>query len=369
MSTTPTNSARHSREAGMVAIMTTMILMIVISLIVLGFAQVSRRNERQALDRQLSTQAFYAAETGVNDASEILKTAIDAGNPVEDKTSCGSTAGAGFYGSLDPVIDDNNNVEYTCLLVDSTPPSLVYSSIGSTGTVIPVTAASGNIASLRLTWQSKDGTSTPANNCPTSAASGTLPAASGWGTCGYGVLRFDLVPTAGSTHTLASLQAATMTTFLIPLRPAQPTTPSVNYSTGGANNKVAVSCSNTNCQFTVNFPAPSNQYYLRVRSIYRTASIEVEAFSAINAGGSVVSLSGTQALVDSTGKAEDVLRRIQVRVPLAGSSSNLLSDYAIQSNEAICKRFSVMDGLFTNDADNVGGATLTNSTVNPLCDP
>ncbi len=369
MSTTPKNSARHSSQAGMVAIMTTMILMIVISLIVLGFAQVSRRNERQALDRQLSTQAFYAAETGVNDAAEVLKAAIDAGTPLEDKSTCTSTSGVGFYGALDPDIDDVNNVEYTCLLVDTTPPSLVYSSVGNTGTVIPITAASGNIASLKLTWMSKDGTSTPANNCPTSAAAGTLPAASSWGTCGYGLLRFDLVPTAGSTHTLSSLQAATMTTFLVPLRPAQPDTDVINYSTGGANNRFGVSCDNTNCNFTINFPAPSNEYYLRVRSIYKNVSLQVEAYTAINGGGSLVSLSGTQALVDATGKAEDVLRRIQVRVPLAGSSTNLLSDYAIQSNEALCKRFSVMDGLFNNNADDVGGATLTNSTVNPLCDP
>ena len=49
--------------------------MIVMSLIVLGFAQISRRNQRESLDRQLSTQAFYAAESGVNDARELITTA------------------------------------------------------------------------------------------------------------------------------------------------------------------------------------------------------------------------------------------------------------------------------------------------------
>ena len=63
----------------MVAILVTMNLMIVISLIVLGFAQISRRNQRQSLDRQLSTQAFYAAETAVNDAADLIKTAVQAG--------------------------------------------------------------------------------------------------------------------------------------------------------------------------------------------------------------------------------------------------------------------------------------------------
>jgi len=46
-----TTSVDQSKQRGMVAIMITMILMIVISLIVLGFAQISRRNQRQSLDR------------------------------------------------------------------------------------------------------------------------------------------------------------------------------------------------------------------------------------------------------------------------------------------------------------------------------
>src|SRR5688572_1479839 len=115
--------SHQQKEAGMVAIMVTMILMIVISLIVLGFAQISRRNQRQTLDRQLSTQAFYAAETGINDAAELIK---GASGVVPDKPDCASSGG-GFY-TLTPTIDATNNVEYTCLTVDPSPESLVYSS-------------------------------------------------------------------------------------------------------------------------------------------------------------------------------------------------------------------------------------------------
>lgn len=44
--------------------MITIVMMVVISLIVVGFTQVANRNRRQSLDRQLSTQAFYVAESG-----------------------------------------------------------------------------------------------------------------------------------------------------------------------------------------------------------------------------------------------------------------------------------------------------------------
>lgn len=359
MSTNPTNTSQN-RQAGMVAIMVTLILMIVISLIVLGFAQISRRNQRQALDRQLSTQAFYAAETGVNDAAKLLRD-TPAGTAIPPKPDCASTGG-GFYNSLtaSSVLDSAANVAYTCLIVDPSPPSLVYGNIGSTGTVVPITAASGTIDRITLIWQSKDGTTTPANNCPTTAASVFSTAAS-WN-CGYGVLRFDLVPTAGS-HTSSSLQAATMSSHVVPLRPGSTGTPQpLAYATGGSSNRIGTVCVNTQCSLTLTFAAPQSQYYMRLMSLYKDVSMQITASS----GGTPVNLTGTQALIDVTGKAEDVLRRIQVRLPLAGSSANQLSDYGLAVTRPICKRFSVMDGFFLSDAENaVPGVSAV--TSNPLC--
>jgi Tfp pilus assembly protein PilX len=361
MSTTPSTPTER-QQAGMVAIMVTLILMIVITLIVLGFAQISRRNQRQALDRQLSTQAFYAAETGVNDAAKLIKDAVAASNPVADKPDCASNGG-GFYSGLSSVISAANSVEYTCMLVDPSPPSLVYSSVGSTSTIVPVIAEGGGpINTVTLTWQSTEGSATPAATCP--AASGNVFTVSGLWTCGYGVLRFDLVPSAVA-YNLSTLQTATMSVHVVPLRPggAGATVQPVNYATGGANNRVFVVCSNINCTLTLNFPAPQSQYHMRVSSLYKEVSLRVTATS----GGSPVSLSGAQALVDVTGKAEDVLRRIQVRLPLAGSSSNQLSDYALGITRPICKRFSVMDGHYESDA-NTAVPGVYDVSPNRLCE-
>ena len=111
--------------------------MLVISLIVLGFAQIARRNQRQSLDRQLSTQAFYAAETGVNDAANLVKSAAS----VPAKTSCTDTGG-GFYSALPSSnIDATNKVTYTCLMVNPAPGSLVYSNVGTSSIVAPLTDA------------------------------------------------------------------------------------------------------------------------------------------------------------------------------------------------------------------------------------
>lgn len=343
----------------MVAIMVTMILMIVISLIVLGFAQISRRNQRQTLDRQLSTQAFYAAETGINDVVDLIK---GAGGVVPDKPDCASNGG-GFY-ALDPVIDATSNVAYTCLTVDPSPDSLVYSDISqNSSTVVPIIATSGTISRIVLVWQAIGKNLPSVTNCPSTSVATNFTDTGSWG-CKFGVLRFDLVPTAGSLN-MSTLQANTMTSFVVPLRPGGTETANpIPHTTGGGNNRLGVACSETSCSLTID-NLNQAQYYMRVGSIYRDVSLRLEAFDA---GGSRLSLQGAQAVVDSTGKAQDVLRRIQVRIPLNGSSGNQYGDFAIQSNEAICKRFAVMSGLFMNDAQNaVSGVETT--TANPMCRP
>ncbi|HSX31746.1 MAG TPA: hypothetical protein VLF43_00655, partial [Candidatus Saccharimonadales bacterium] len=207
------------------------------------------------------------------------------------------------------------------------------------------------------TWQSKLDIATPSSNCPASTTNAFRPTAS-W-TCGYGVLRFDLVPTSG-TMNHASLMSGNMAAFLVPIKTAVPAT--MAYSTTGAGDLTGASCSDTNCTVTINAGLGGSQYYMRINSIYRDVSLQI---SATNSLGQPVELRDAQALIDSTGKAQDVLRRVQVRVPINGTSTNLTSDFAIQSTDSICKRFSVMDGSggnpgFFQSSAGVGG-------TNPLC--
>jgi hypothetical protein len=344
---------RHS-EQGMVAIVTTMVLMLVISLIVLGFAQITRRNQRESIDRQLSTQAFYAAESGVNDARRLIKQAVENGQPVQDKASCGGTGVAGFYASLDPVVDATHDVKYSCLLVDSAPKELRFSDVGTTSTIVPMISQSGeNFSTIKLDWQSKITAGSPTTGCPITTTNIFTPVA-GWG-CGYGVLRFDLVPTNGNSLTIDSLQASTMTVFAVPLRTGG--VASVAFAAGtNASNRTGVACTNTECSLTIT-GLSTNSYHMRVSSLYKGAALQV---SGATATGGQIRISGSQAVIDATGKAQDVLRRIQVNVPYRNTSENQLSDYAIESQGAFCKRYSIMNGFISIDGTDV-------VSTNPLC--
>ena len=351
----------RTSERGMVSIMTTMVLMIIISLIVLGFAQISRRNQRESLDRQLSTQAFYAAESGINDVRELIKGAVNTGTEVPEKTGCTDTGAGNFYGSLNPDIDAAKNVKYSCMLVDPSPTKLRYSNVGTTSVVVPMVNKNGNnFSEVKLEWQSKVAGS-PIAGCPNTTNNVFSPTGSWSATCGFGVLRFDLVPAGSNSLTASSLQTSTMTTFVVPMRAGSAgAVSSVGYAagTGNTNNRVGTICSATGCTFSIT-GLSQNAYYLRVTSLYRDVAMQV---SATEGGGAAVEMEGAQAVIDSTGKAQDVLRRIQVNVPLRATSQNELSDYAIQSTDAICKRFSVMQGYFDNDVTGV-----TSTSANRLC--
>jgi Tfp pilus assembly protein PilX len=352
MSTKAPKQQEASNQAGMVSIMVTMILMIVLSLIVIGFAQIARRNSRQSLDRQLSTSAFYAAETGVNDVRDLIK---NFGTPLA-KPDCtnGSGATAAYYGHLpSAILDATANVKYTCILVDPSVTTLPYT-LGYTGTVVPLTNASGTINTLKFTWEKSTASVTPTVGC-----NGNLVPSGSW-TCGYGAVRFDLVPT-NVNYNMSTIMGKTMSSYAIPVSAGgTATTP---FKADGSADRIRTTCTNTDCNLTINSGLGISQYYLRIMSqYYQNVALQI---TGTDGSGNPVDFTGAQVLIDATGKAQDVLRRVQVRVPATGTSTNLTSDYAIQSTDSICKRFDIMTNHYQSDAGNANPSM--DNGGNPLC--
>lgn len=336
-------------ESGIVSLLVTMILMIVMSLIVLGFAQEARHTQNQQLNNQLSSQAFYAAETGVNDTANIISQQATTVNL--SKTTCQNN---GIYSNLQNLSQVGPSVSYTCVTVNPTPSSLSLT-VGPNSTILPLNPQSGNITSVTLTWEAP-GVTNPFNNCPTTTK-GSFLNSTNW-TCGYGVLRMDLVPT-GSAQSDNTLENNTMTTFFEP--DTNGTVGPVSYANKTTDNVEGVKCSavNSDCSMTVN-GLNSSQYYMRVSSLYKDMSLQI---TATNASGPVA-LTGAQISIDSTGKAQDVLRRIQVALPV-GVTPNALPDNAIESTDSVCKRFYVMTNYYANNIRNIPGGVITGN--NPLC--
>jgi Tfp pilus assembly protein PilX len=335
-------SPKSSNQSGLVSILVTMIIMIVLSLIILGFAKLTRREQRQSLDRQLYSQAAYAAETGVNDAQQYVKAVLAAGAavPTIDRCDAGNPnsfpAKATAYGIATSI---GNNIAYSCTLLNPSPTELIWQRVDSQNSVAFPFKPTAAITGITFAWQDGDSVATTYGGCPnTVPASGAFKPQTSW-SCQAGALRVDLTPISG-LWTRTSLVDTTQNFILYPVQTGGPTT--TTYASLGHGGIIAAGCNATttprHCQVTVT--GASGSYFIRIKPIYRAANLQ------ISAEGGTTTLTGAQAIVDVTGKASDILRRLQVRIPISNLSTvtNTTFDSAIQSIDSLCKLYAIIPG-------------------------
>jgi Tfp pilus assembly protein PilX len=346
-------------QAGMVAIFVTMIMMIVISLLVLGFAQISRHEQRSSLDTQLSTQAYYAAESGINDAKAAIQQQLTLGPTVADKTGCADVAPYTFNAAPASKSTLASGVSYSCVLINANPTVLTYNNVGTNGVVIPlISTQASNFDKITIKWTPASGqAASPLSNCPATALN-NFPNVNNWN-CKFALLRTDLVEATSLKR--ATWQANTRTNFFEPVNASGGGTSSVPFGSDGQ--VVPVSCTSATpgeCSMTITTSLNSHKYYLHVNALYRTVSSLT--VTGILSDGSAAQFSGAQAIVDVTGKAQDTLRRVAVTVGLTDANVGTNANAAIISGDSVCKQFSVTsNGYFS-----VAG-TLPGGNGNPLC--
>ena len=73
-------------------------------------------------------------------------------------------------------------------------------------------------------------------------------------------------------------------------------------------------------------------------SIYNGANVIITAKDSI---GNQLDFKNSQIAIDSTGKANDVLKRILVDVAYSGSQTN--TPFALQTTSSLCKHFYITD--------------------------
>lgn len=330
-----------SSQTGMVSIITTTTFVIIIALIVTSFAFLIRREQRQALDRQLSTQAFYAAESGINDAINKLNSP----GSLADITDCAQTNLVGTQ-TL------GGNRKYTCVLVQKQPRSLQYNIPKNTSKIIKVEAPN-NITRIRLSWQATDGSSTFV-----SGSAFTLPQlGTEHNLSSTGLLRATIIPGEGDLKR-SSLIRNSHNLFLYPLAGAVNTvtnhtlqpTPEANqglFISGNCNSSNNSGTTPLFCNVDVSGGITGRKvYYLRVKPVYTDLNVVIQAFDVANAP---MPLSGQQAVIDSTGQANDVLRRVQVRVPI--TDDYYFPEFALETVDDICKLLDINGNTVTDSCE------------------
>lgn len=379
----------NNNQRGFIAIFTVIIIMALLALITVGFSAITRDAQRRTLDDALNQQAFYAAETGVTRVAERIRTGVVSADDSDE--DCADTTDTYGYD-----VDSQLGVKISCLLIDTTPDSLVYDRVPVIGTAQSVATyvrpypldTTTNIESIRVEFDTDNpldltdaGDERP--NRTFTSNSPTLPAAGTYGTSNIGILRMDLVPIRSAYQPddlrRASLASSAYTFFL---HPAQNTTSGAgtlfttnpNHANQGASFLVACTNSTTSqrCVATINLSGFStNAFFLRMHSYYAPTSSRITIYGAPNASGGQLQIWGSQALVDSTGRVGDVSRRIQVRLPL-NPIPGYHEAFSVLSGESICKRLVVIpaeDGGSTYHPDNVSSVSVGGLIDTNLCSP
>lgn len=337
------------------SIVVTVILMLIMTLIVLAMSQNANREQRQALDRQLSDQAFYNAESGINDVAYFLYKYPDA--PI-DVTNCSDFLS--FAKSKEPTFSNQldgstGTNKYSCVLYNKAPLTLEFQKIGvAESKVVPIQVRdnTGNpvtLSSLTISWDDAENPSGPISGaCSFNSGSPALPAS-----CGFGGIRAELMNPSITREAMSKLS---FIAFLLPnassgsnlsiLGKPYPENQGVISATKCDSNPGPRRC--TISITDINLPS----IYLHIRSLYRPTNITVSGSGV----SGPVRLSNAQVMIDVTGKANDVLRRVQVRAP--ANAQYTYPEFGLQTKESICKLISVRP--------NSAQATTSNGNTCPI---
>lgn len=339
-------------QKGIASMVIVILIMTLLSLIVLSMTKNANREQKQALDRQLNSQAFYAAESGINDAKDYYnkhaKDPVAANRAPESKDNCdpisGAEAGDQFPGYSSVVGTDVNN--YSCVLYDATPDSLDFSSVGTNSSVImPLQDKTGNpIQTLTFRWKRPNISNYDFSQCP--APSSGFPKSLNEN-CHAGGLRIELIdPNASGRDDLI---AKNFVAFVLPSSSSNSTPGNPIYSSGvgtanqGVRWKGGCTGPTNECVLTIS-GINRNKLLLHLRSIYNDNYVSVEGTieDPVTSGDIDVEFEDAQMMVDATGKASDILKRVRVRLPLNAYGNGVYPEFSLQTASGVCKLLQIL---------------------------
>jgi len=363
---------------------------LIISVITVSFTQLMIRNSQQALDNDLAQRAYDSAMAGVEDAKRLLIVArdCDAVNTTRDPATCGAYKTAiankkcstiqdsGLAASSQSEVQVGNaddNQAYTCVKIETQPDSVHFTVAGDSSATIPLKAAD-KFQNIYIKWFKKPknisesgratcpgGSSditTTLSSCPT-RMTGSIPALPNTATWNSGgttppILRVQYIPPSGYPETDGN-QKEVATRFLYPstkltssgigMQPADRQTP---FNDVIQEVSCRYSADTGVCEAMLNINETTDGY-LQIATIYNSADFEV-SLHANSPAGNVVKFDGVQPTVDSTGRADNLYRRVKADVQL--SPVAIAYPGAINLRGDLCKAFFVTNngGDFSEDS-------------------
>jgi hypothetical protein len=358
-------------QGGFAAITIALVLIIVLSLVTLGFTQLARREQQNALDKQLATQAYYAAESGINDVIKYLQYIPETNDPNECLNMSNPAKLPGAPAPLpSPKVNTGAGVYYTCVLVDKTLDDILFTNVGADEARQMVFKFDSAVDSFDIKWSSNSGTTT-------FNSAGGLPNKLTWNAARRpALLQFSITKLGSGALDRNTLINRQFTAYLWPGTGAG----SVAYNPGGnqapAVNANCIGSSVKTCTARITGLGGAAGDYFLVHVISYYADDTTIDLRNPTGGGHFVN---GQALIDVTGQARTVLKRLQVRVAINGDGMNNPATSVPQPDNAIqagdfCKRLATAPVTSSNTVgttykDTNGGNANSGDADSGACTP
>lgn len=390
------------KQAGAVSLFVVIFAMLLMSIVTIGFLRIMTKDESQSSGNDLAQSAYDSAQAGVEDAKRALvwyaeqckvsSAACDAAaatiiSPacnqairtingisgseaeikVQQSTSIDEATGESVDGALDQA--------YTCVKMNLDTADYLASIPQNSSVFIPLFSTKP-FSSVTIQWFSDKDLTTPSAPVNLSNVDGSaqkpLLRQTDWSSAAApnrpSLMRAQFMQT-GSTFRLSDFDSTTSdgksnanTVFLYPssagVSDTELITRDLRSGVAGGDapaptdsSPLPVRCETNvqggkySCSVRLTLPTPVGaadrsatiaSSYLRLTAFYKASHIRVTL-------GDGAFFKGVQPVVDATGRASNIFRRVESRIDLRDVNTFPYPDAAVETNSSFCKDFGVTD--------------------------
>ncbi|HWT40819.1 MAG TPA: hypothetical protein VN081_06175 [Dongiaceae bacterium] len=391
---------KQRRQSGAVSLFVVIFAMLIITVITVGFLRLMMNDQQQASNNDLSQSAYDSAQAGVEDAKRALlyyqqqcnvsqAACASLSDAISQNTCNVSILKTGVIGASDVSGGSGTNPgeikvqqsvtgadtaldqAYTCVLVSLKTPDYIGTLSAGQSQLVPM-ISDGTFNTVTINWFSREDITNTDGSIVLSnlGASQPLLQQSSWQSNTPSVMRTQLVQFGSNGFTESDFDATNNgqsnanTVFLYPSKGgvtsdsftgrdfrASNSSPLPSPGTAGMT-PFPVKCQSSvasggyACSMSLTLPDPINggdrTSFLRLTPYYNATHFQVILSNGTPSPSSIVKFKDVQPQIDSTGRANDLFRRVQSRVDLYDTSFPY-PDATISVSGNFCKDFAVTD--------------------------
>jgi hypothetical protein len=373
------NKNNKTKQLGSVSIFTVIFAALLIMIITMSFVAIMIQDQKQAADADLSQSAYDSAQAGVEDAKRALllyqnvcESGTD-GDCLAFKTSISSDTNSNCNVAMTKLDDISNKVSedgvkiqtgassdlnqaYTCVKIDMDTADYLGTLSANDYDLIQLSGVS-EFNKVKIEWFNSSDISSQKDFAINLQSDGTVPLLSqtNWPLNRPSILQTQLIQYGSNgfklddfNNNFSNTNSNANTLFLYPSGVGLK-----NYGFIGkdvrktpTNSPLLVKCSDNlieggyACSAILDLPEPigggERTAFMYIGALYNNTSFRVSLYKDNNQ----VDFNGVQPEIDSTGRANDLFRRVKVRVKLADDSFPY-PKAAVNISDNLCKNFTV----------------------------